>query len=61
MFNFNDLTVLNEEDIAELEEGIRATAKVTVRTLEIFYEELQASKLPDSVKTALLASMANDN
>ena len=56
MFDFD----LDTEDMAELEEGIRATAKMTVRTLEIFYEELQNSNLPEDVKMALLASKANN-
>ena len=55
MYNFN----LDAEDMAEFEEEIRATCKITVRTLEIFYEELQKSSLPDEVKLALLASKAN--
>lgn len=55
MFDFN----LDTEDMAEFEEEIRATCKITVRTLEIFYEELQKSSLPDEVKLALLASKAN--
>lgn len=59
MFDFDDLMDLDEVDMAELEEGIRATCKITVRTLEIFYEELQKSNLPDEVKLTLLASKAN--
>lgn len=55
MFNFG----LDTEDMTELEEEIRATCKITVRTLEIFYEELQKSSLPDEVKLTLLASQAN--
>ena len=54
MFDFD----LDTEDMAELEEEIRATCKITIRTLEIFYEELQNSKLPDEIKTALLVSKA---
>lgn len=61
MFDFDDLMDLDEEDVAELEEGIRTTCKMTIRTLEIFYEELQKSNLPDSVKTAILVSKANNN
>lgn len=61
MFDFNDLMGLDEEDMTELEEGIRTTCKMTIRTLEIFYEELQKSNLPDSVKTAILVSKANSN
>lgn len=61
MFDFDDLMDLDEEDMAELEEGIRATCKMTIRTLEIFYEELEKSSLPDSVKTAILVSKANSN
>ena len=57
MFGFN----LGTEDMAELEDEIRATCKITIRTLEIFYEELQKSNLPDSVKTAILVSKANSN
>lgn len=56
MFDFD----LDTEDMAEFEEEIRATAKITVRTLEIFYEELQNSNLPDDVKMSLLASKANN-
>lgn len=59
MFDFDDLMDLGEDDMAELEKGIRATCKMTVRTLEIFYDELQKSTLPDEVKLALLASKAN--
>lgn len=49
---------LDYEDINELDEEIRATCKITIRTLEIFYEELQKSSLPDEIKTALLVSKA---
>lgn len=52
MFNFDN------EDMEILEEEIRATCKITIRTLEIFYEELQKSDLPDEIKTALLVSKA---
>ena len=50
---------LDAEDMAELEDEIRATCKITVRTLEILYEELQNSNLPDEVKLALLTNKAN--
>ena len=46
------------EDMKEVEAEIRATCKITIRTLEIFYEELQNSNLPDEVKMALLTSKA---
>ena len=55
MFNLK----LDAEDMAELEDEIRATCKITVRTLEILYEELQKSSLPDDVKLAMLTSKAN--
>jgi hypothetical protein len=55
MFDFD----LSAEDMAELEEGIRETCKITIRTLEIFYEELEKSNLPDSVKMAILVNQAN--
>lgn len=42
----------------DIEDEIRATCKITIRTLEIFYEELQNSSLPDEIKTALLVSKA---
>jgi hypothetical protein len=61
MFDFDDLMDLDTDDMAEIEEGIRETCKITIRTLEIFYEELQKSNLPDSVKTAILVSKANSN
>ena len=60
MFDFNDLIDLDAEDMAELEDEIRETCKITIRTLEIFYEELEKSNLPDSVKTAILVSQANN-
>lgn len=52
MFDFDT------NDIAEMEEEIRATAKIAVRTLEIFYEELQKSNLPENVKMAIMADKA---
>jgi hypothetical protein len=55
MFDFD----LDTEDMAEFEDEIRATCKITVRTLEILYEELQNSSLPDEVKLALLTNKAN--
>lgn len=55
MFDFD----LDAKDMAEIENEIRATCKLTVRTLEIFYEELQKSNLPDEAKLALLSSKAN--
>ena len=60
MFDFEDLMDLDEEDMADLEAGIRAQAKIAVRTLEIFYEELKASNLPEEVKVTLLASKVNN-
>ena len=54
MFDFD----LDTEDITELEDGIREACKITIRTLEIFYEELKKSSLPDEIKTALLVSKA---
>lgn len=60
MFDFDvDLDELDEEDIEELEKSIRNTCKLTIRTLEIFYEELQNSKLPEELKTAIVVSKAN--
>lgn len=60
MFDFDlDLDELDEEEIAELEKGIRSTCKLTVRTLEIFYEELKNSNLPEEIKTALVISKAS--
>lgn len=60
MFDFDlDLDELDEEELAELEKGIRSTCKLTVRTLEIFYEELQNSNLPEEIKTALVISKAS--
>ena len=60
MFDFDlDLDELDAEEIAELEKGIRSTCKLTVRTLEIFYEELKNSNLPEEIKTALVISKAS--
>lgn len=52
-FNYDD------EDVAAMDDEIRAACKLTVRTMEILYEELQKSNLPDDVKLALLTSKAN--
>ena len=52
MFDFD------AEDMQELDEEIRSACKITIRTLEIFYEELQNSNLPDEIKMALLVSKA---
>ena len=56
MFDFD----LDTEDMVELEEEIRAAAKITIRALEMFYEELKNSNLPENVKMDLLASKAKN-
>jgi hypothetical protein len=57
MFDFD----FDADDVAELEDEIREACKMTIRTLEIFYEELEKSNLPDSIKMAILVSKANGN
>ena len=60
MFDFDlDLDELDEEEIADLEKGSRSACKLTIRTLEIFYEELKNSNLPEEIKTALVISKAS--
>ena len=54
MLNFN----LDAEDMAELEEEIRATCKITLRPGFLFLSPIPTS-LPDEVKLALLTSKAN--
>ena len=50
---------LNAEDMAEIEKEVRENYKLTIRALEIFYEELEKSNLPDNVKMAIMLSSVN--
>lgn len=44
----------DEEFEEEIIEQIKQTVKLTIKTLEIYWEELQKSKLPEDIKVALL-------
>lgn len=43
----------------EMENEIRDTVKIWVKTLEIFYDELQKSNLPDEIKKQILLNFGN--
>ena len=44
----------NFDEEKEMEEEIRDTVKIWVKTVEILYEELQKSSLPDEIKKQIL-------
>lgn len=44
-----------------MEDDIRENIQTMIRTMEIFYEELEKSNLPDDVKKALLLNAKFDN
>ena len=43
----------------EMEKEIRDTVKIWIKTLEILYEELQKSNLPDEIKKQILLNYGN--
>lgn len=43
----------------EMENEIRYTVKIWVKTLEILYDELQKSNLPDEIKKQILLNYGN--
>lgn len=43
----------------EMENEIRDTVKIWVKTLEILYDELQKSNLPDEIKKQILLNFGN--
>lgn len=43
----------------EMENEIRDTVKIWVKTLEILYDELQKSNLPDEIKKQILLNYGN--
>lgn len=45
---------LDEEEIQEMEQQIKLSVKVMVRTLELLWEELQKANLPDELKKQIL-------
>ena len=45
-----DKEFANFDEEKEMEEEIRDTVKIWIKTLEILYEELQKSNLPDEIK-----------
>lgn len=50
----NYLDELNEEEMQEAENELRLHLKLMVKGLEILWEELQKSTLPDEVKLKFL-------
>jgi hypothetical protein len=50
----NYLDELDEEEMQEVENKLRLPLKLMVKGLEILWEELQKSTLPDEVKLKLL-------
>ncbi len=45
---------LNNEELEEMKNEIRQQVKFSIMTMEIFWEELQKSKLPEELKLKLL-------
>ncbi len=50
---------LTQEEIQEMENEIRVQMKLLVRGIEILWEELQKSNLPESIKMKILESHQN--
>lgn len=48
---FNDF---NNQEVEEMKKEIRQQVKFSIMTIEIFWEELQNSKLPEELKLKLL-------
>ena len=49
----------NFDEEKEMENEIRDTVKIWIKTLEILYEELQKSNLPDEIKKQILLNYGN--
>ncbi len=45
---------MDKEELKEYEEEIKMQIKLTVKALEIFWDELQKSNLPDEIKKQIL-------
>ncbi len=45
-----------KEEMEELREEIREQVKIMIITMEVFWEELQKSSLPEEVKLAMLTA-----
>ena len=54
-----DKEFANFDKEKEMEEEIRDTVKIWIKTLEILYEELQKSNLPDEIKKQILLNYGN--
>lgn len=48
-----------EEQLKDYEEEIKLQAKLTVKMIEVLWEELQKSKLPDEFKKSILLNYGN--
>ena len=45
---------LDNEDLEEIKNELREQVKLTIMAMEVFWEELQKSKLPEELKLKLL-------
>lgn len=45
---------LDEEEIKEMEDQIKLSVKIMVKTLELLWEELQNANIPDELKKQIL-------
>lgn len=45
---------LDEEEMQEMEQQIKLSVKMMVKTLELLWEELKSSNLPDDLKKQIL-------
>lgn len=57
MINFG----LDDEDEKEIEDQIRQTVKLTIKTIEILLEELEKSSLPQEIKDYIIKNAAITN
>lgn len=53
--------IMDEDDEKEIEEQIRLQVKTTIKTLEIFWEELQKSSLPEEIKIKMITNYNSKN
>lgn len=51
---------MNDEEFdEEIMDQIKQTVRITIKTMEVYWEELQKSSLPDEIKKAVFISLSN--
>ena len=53
---FNEYEQLTEEELEEVKSGLRQQMKLFVLGLEVLWEELQKSNLPENIKISLMSN-----